>query len=107
MKIIDKIKKAQEEGVPFHSFEYFPPKTNEGVQNLFDRLSRMAKLKPTFISFTWGAGGSTFDRTIEMCATGQGAYGLETLMHLTCTNMGKDKVDIALRVCKLKEESDG
>jgi methylenetetrahydrofolate reductase (NADPH) len=38
MKIIDKIRKAQEEGRPFWSFEYFPPKTETGVMNLYDRM---------------------------------------------------------------------
>ncbi|CAM0140568.1 methylenetetrahydrofolate reductase 1 [Umbelopsis sp. WA50703] len=100
MKIVDKIAKAQEERKPFYSLEYFPPKTEVGVANLYDRMGRMAQTQPAFISCTWGAGGSTSDRTIELCATAQSTYGLETLMHLTCTNMGKDKVDLALKQAK-------
>ncbi|GAB5585370.1 methylenetetrahydrofolate reductase 1 [Umbelopsis nana] len=100
MKITEKIAKAQQEGTPFYSFEYFPPKTEVGVANLYDRLGRMAQTQPAFISCTWGAGGATADRTIGLCATAQSIYGLETLMHLTCTNMGKDKVDEALKQAK-------
>eukprot|EP00425_Heterocapsa_triquetra_P030950 CAMPEP_0195099718 /NCGR_PEP_ID=MMETSP0448-20130528/59178_1 /TAXON_ID=66468 /ORGANISM="Heterocapsa triquestra, Strain CCMP 448" /LENGTH=64 /DNA_ID=CAMNT_0040134675 /DNA_START=14 /DNA_END=204 /DNA_ORIENTATION=+ len=41
------------------SFEYFPPRTDEGVQNLRNRIVRMKGLNPMFMDFTWGAGGST------------------------------------------------
>lgn len=60
----------------------------------------MAKLGPEFISCTWGAGGSTHERTLELCSTTQSVYGLDTCMHLTCTNMEKDKIDIALKQAK-------
>ncbi|KAF7731700.1 hypothetical protein EC973_008872 [Apophysomyces ossiformis] len=100
MKIIDKIRRAQEENTLCYSFEYFPPKTEIGLANLFDRLARMASLEPTFVSCTWGAGGSTQERTLEICSTTQNIYGLETLMHLTCTNMERDKVDQALKEAK-------
>ena len=71
MKIIDKIQAHQREGTHFFSFEYFPPKTDEGVQNLFDRLDRMASFEPLWIDVTWGAGGSTAQKTIEICSTAQ------------------------------------
>ncbi|KAG0164993.1 hypothetical protein DFQ28_009392 [Apophysomyces sp. BC1034] len=100
MKIVDKINQAQEENKLSYSFEYFPPKTELGLANLFDRLARMALLKPTFVSCTWGAGGSTLERTLELCSTAQNVYGLETLMHLTCTNMEREKVDQALKEAK-------
>lgn len=60
----------------------------------------MSQLNPEFISCTWGAGGSTHDRTLELCSTAQHMYGLDTLMHLTCTNMEKDKIDLALSQAK-------
>lgn len=60
----------------------------------------MSQLQPEFISCTWGAGGSTHDRTLELCSTAQSLYGLDTLMHLTCTNMEKAKIDIALKQAK-------
>jgi methylenetetrahydrofolate reductase (NADPH) len=66
MKIIDKINKKIAAGETFYSFEYFPPKTDEGVKNLFDRQVRMAELGPTFCDITWGAGGSTADLTLTI-----------------------------------------
>ncbi|KAI9497312.1 methylenetetrahydrofolate reductase-domain-containing protein [Zychaea mexicana] len=100
MKISDKLKHAHDQHRLSYSFEYFPPKTEAGLANLFDRMGRMARCEPDFISCTWGAGGSTQGRTLEVCSTAQSVYGLETLMHLTCTNMGKDKIDRALKDAK-------
>eukprot|EP01087_Luapelamoeba_hula_P018139 TRINITY_DN580_c0_g1_i1.p1 TRINITY_DN580_c0_g1~~TRINITY_DN580_c0_g1_i1.p1 ORF type:complete len:584 (-),score=100.59 TRINITY_DN580_c0_g1_i1:78-1829(-) len=96
MKIIDKINKSQEQKRPFFSFEYFPPKTDEGTHNLFDRLDRMASFGPAWIDVTWGAGGSTASKTLEICCTSQQFIGLETMMHLTCTNMPRQEIDEAL-----------
>ncbi len=59
----------------------------------------MYQLGPHFIDVTWGAGGTTSDLTIEICQTAQSVYGLETCMHLTCTNMPLEKIDMALKVC--------
>lgn len=98
MKVIDKINRAKEEGRPFWSFEYFPPKTTAGVMNLLDRMERMYNLGPEFVDITWNAGGSSSDLTSELVATAQSVYGLETCMHLTCTNMPKEKIDAALKV---------
>ncbi|KAI3662610.1 hypothetical protein MP638_000720 [Amoeboaphelidium occidentale] len=100
MKIIDKINTAINEDRCGWSFEYFPPKTAQGVQNLFDRLERMYTLGPEFIDVTWGAGGTTSELTMEICSTAQNVYGLETCMHLTCTNMPKEKIDLALKEAK-------
>ncbi|EGG23463.1 methylenetetrahydrofolate reductase [Cavenderia fasciculata] len=103
MKIIDKIKKHKEENgatTPFYSFEYFPPKTMEGVQNLYDRLGRMLLLEPLFVDITWGAGGSTSELTLEIADTAQNICGLETMMHLTCTNMQVSQIDFALAKAK-------
>lgn len=58
----------------------------------------MSLLDPLFASFTWGAGGSTIDKTLDMCTTSQGLYGFETCMHLTCTNVVKGTVENSLKV---------
>ncbi|CAJ0846780.1 14968_t:CDS:10 [Entrophospora sp. SA101] len=100
MKIINKVQKAMEENRPYWSFEYFPPKTQQGVQNLYDRMERMYYLGPEFIDVTWNAGGTSSQLTSEIVATAQSVYGLETMMHLTCTNMPKEKIDIALKQAK-------
>ncbi|TFK29728.1 methylenetetrahydrofolate reductase [Coprinopsis marcescibilis] len=100
MKISQKIQASAKDDKVWWSFEYFPPRTAQGLQNLLDRIERMRALGPEFIDITWNAGGRTSDLTSEMVKTCQGLIGLETCMHLTCTNMPKEKVDIALRDAK-------
>lgn len=81
---------------PVVSFEYFPPKTADGVKNLYDRLERMTEEKPLFIDFTWGAGGSTSELTVELAATAKARFGVDVNMHLTCTNMEMEKTQFGL-----------
>ncbi|KJA27961.1 hypothetical protein HYPSUDRAFT_1091323 [Hypholoma sublateritium FD-334 SS-4] len=100
MKITQKIEKSSKEDKIWWSFEYFPPRTAQGLQNLLDRIERMRALGPEFIDITWNAGGRTSDLTSEMVKTCQGLIGIETCMHLTCTNMPKEKVDLALEDAK-------
>lgn len=97
MHITKKLAAAHAEGRPTYSFEYFPPKTAQGVQNLYDRMDRMHSFGPAFIDVTWGAGGRMSHLTTEMVKVAQSAYGLETCMHLTCTDMEKEKIDGGLR----------
>ncbi|GMK55498.1 hypothetical protein CspeluHIS016_0205540 [Cutaneotrichosporon spelunceum] len=100
MKITDKLLAAEREGRPFWSFEYFPPRTAQGLQNLFDRIERMRNLGPEFIDITWGAGGKNADLTSSLVEVCQGTLGIETCMHLTCTEMPKEKVEWALKQAK-------
>ena len=59
VKIIDMIKEREAKTAePFIAFEYFPPRTDEGVQNLYARLGRMKMQDPLYADFTWGAGAS-------------------------------------------------
>ena len=97
MHISSKLAFSHENSKPTFSFEFFPPKTAQGVQNLYDRMDRMHDLGPTFIDITWGAGGQRSRLTCEMVNAAQAHYGLETCMHLTCTDMEREKVDEALR----------
>ncbi|KAF2235541.1 methylenetetrahydrofolate reductase-like protein [Viridothelium virens] len=97
MHISQKLAEAERAKRPSFSFEFFPPKTAQGVQNLYDRMDRMHDLGPAFIDVTWGAGGHLSQLTCEMVRAAQSAYGLETCMHLTCTDMEKSKVDAALK----------
>ncbi|KAG8727035.1 hypothetical protein FRC12_022859, partial [Ceratobasidium sp. 428] len=100
MKVTQKIEQAEKDGRIWWSFEYFPPRTAQGLQNLLDRIERMRGLGPEFVDITWNAGGRTSDLTSELVKTCQGVIGVETCMHLTCTNMPQDKVDVALREAK-------
>ncbi|CAK4032720.1 Methylenetetrahydrofolate reductase 2 [Lecanosticta acicola] len=97
MHISKKLAAAHSTGKITHSYEYFPPKTAQGVQNLYDRMDQMHGLGPAFIDITWGAGGRHASLTNEMVKNAQEAYGLETCMHLTCTDMGVEKIDDALK----------
>lgn len=96
MHVKDMLAEAERSGRPTFSFEFFPPKTAQGVQNLYNRMDRMHGLGPSFIDITWGAGGRLAQLTCEMVNVAQSQYGLETCMHLTCTDMAKDEVDEAL-----------
>jgi methylenetetrahydrofolate reductase (NADPH) len=88
-------------GTPYFSLEFFPPKTPMGSSNLRARLDRMShSLRPLFVTVTWGAGGSTADRSIELAELCQRELGLTTCLHLTCTNMKRDMVDKALEDAK-------
>lgn len=96
MHIKDMLVEAEKSRQVTFSFEFFPPKTAQGVQNLYDRMDRMHGLGPSFIDITWGAGGNIAQLTVEMVSIAQSHYGLETCMHLTCTDMGLEKVNDAL-----------
>ena len=93
MKISEKIADYIAQDKIFYSFEFFPPKTDFGKDNLYSRIDRMASLRPAYIDVTWGAGGSTADKTLEMCKTIQKYFGLEVMMHLTCTNMSVSSIN--------------
>ena len=69
---------------PCFSFEFFPPKTPEGVRNLLSTLEELAELQPGFVSVTYGAGGSTRDRTVELVTDIKARNRIETMAHLTC-----------------------
>jgi methylenetetrahydrofolate reductase (NADPH) len=71
-------------GEPTFSFEFFPPRTDEGEQNLRAALGALRPMEPDFASVTYGAGGSTRDRTLEIVTTLTRDYGIETMAHLTC-----------------------
>jgi methylenetetrahydrofolate reductase (NADPH) len=71
-------------GEPTFSFEFFPPKTEDGWRNLRTALEALRPMEPDFASVTYGAGGSTRDRTLEIVTTLKRDYGIETMAHLTC-----------------------
>ncbi|KAF8850002.1 methylenetetrahydrofolate reductase-like protein [Acephala macrosclerotiorum] len=96
MHIKEMLAGAEPSGYPTFSFEFFPPKTAQGVQNLYERMDLMRGFGPIFIDITWGAGGRLAQLTCEMVSVAQAQYGLETCMHLTCTDMGENKVNEAL-----------
>jgi methylenetetrahydrofolate reductase (NADPH) len=71
-------------GEPVFSFEFFPPKTDEGERQLWSAISDLAPLAPTFVSVTYGAGGSTRDRTVRITSRILAETGMDAVAHLTC-----------------------
>jgi methylenetetrahydrofolate reductase (NADPH) len=91
---IDEIIAAGDE--PVFSFEFFPPKTAEGEQNLFNALEQLRELEPAFVSVTWGAGGSTRAKTIDIVTKIRRTHGLEAMAHFTCVGATVDDLRSAL-----------
>lgn len=79
-------------GRPCFSFEFFPPKTDTGLDQLRHSIAALRDLKPTFVSVTYGAGGSTRDRTIELVTEIQQHHGIDVMAHLTC--VGSDRAEL-------------
>jgi methylenetetrahydrofolate reductase (NADPH) len=99
-KITEKIAALPADGTYF-SLEFFPPKTAMGFSNLRVRLNRMEQaLRPLFVNVTWGAGGSTSQKSLELAELCQRELGLTTCLHLTCTNMSRKLIDKALEDAK-------
>jgi methylenetetrahydrofolate reductase (NADPH) len=73
---------------------------SKGVENLYERLDRMAMFGPAWVDVTWGAGGSTSKLTLDICTNSQKLIGLETMMHMTCTNMPREELQKALLKAK-------
>ncbi len=69
---------------PVFSFEFFPPKTDAGEQNLYAALRELKPLQPSFVSVTYGAGGSSREKTIEIVKRIKDEFGLEAMAHFTC-----------------------
>ncbi|KAF9036651.1 methylenetetrahydrofolate reductase-domain-containing protein [Panaeolus papilionaceus] len=99
-KLTDQIKQ-RDTSQPFYTFEFFPPRTDQGFENLMSRISRLAALNPLAMSVTWGAGGSTKERSLELAGLTQ-SQQWNTILHLTCTNMEQGLVDKVLKDAKEK-----
>jgi len=69
---------------PCFSFEFFPPKTEEGFSELLKTFEELSPLDPGFVSVTYGAGGTTRDKTIELVTRIKQTSGIEPMAHLTC-----------------------
>lgn len=74
------------------SFEIFPPKSEQGDESLIAHLDRLATRKPSFVSCTYGAGGSTRSRTIDLCQLIQSRWGLPATAHFTCVGSTREEL---------------
>jgi methylenetetrahydrofolate reductase (NADPH) len=84
------------QGSPTFSFEFFPPKTEEGLNRLYATIEHLAELRPSFVSVTYGAGGGTRDRTVEVARRIKSEIGLEPMAHLTCRGHTQEQIDSVL-----------
>ena len=82
---------------PSFSFEFFPPKSDEGVAALIQTASTLLSLQPAFVSVTYGAGGSTRARTVEVVKALKRDLGLEAMAHLTCVAASRSELRAVLR----------
>jgi methylenetetrahydrofolate reductase (NADPH) len=83
------------DGRPPHqvSFEFFPPKTDAMEARFWDSVHKLAPLHPRFVSVTYGAGGSTRERTLRMVSQIKSTTGVDAAAHLTCVAASRDEVD--------------
>jgi methylenetetrahydrofolate reductase (NADPH) len=84
------------------SVEFFPPKTEKGEENLFSEIEIIKRLKPSFCSVTYGAGGSTREKTVDLVETIHDGCGLEVMCHLTV--VGQSKAEACAVLARLKEK---
>ena len=82
------------------SFEIFPPKTEQGLASLYEELKHLSAYKPEFISVTYGAGGSTRDKTIDLSLEIRKRFGIDPLVHFTCVGAGRDEIRAYLEKVK-------
>ena len=78
---------------PTISFEIFPPKTEQGMENLLEIMPELIVLRPDFITVTYGAMGATRARTLEIASLIKNGYGMETACHLTCVGASRRELD--------------
>jgi methylenetetrahydrofolate reductase (NADPH) len=90
-------------GWPVFSFEFFPPKTDEGARNLMTTVADLQEVwKPDFVSVTYGAGGTSRDRTLDVVSAIQRDLGINAMAHLTCA--GSSREEIAAIVKRLLDD---
>ncbi len=98
MKIIDILNKRPAS----FSFEFFPPKSQDGWEQLFNTIESLKVWNPAYVSVTYGAGGSTRRQTIELVSRIKDEIGLESMAHLTCVDSSKDQILETLNSLKEK-----
>ncbi|AIB11433.1 5,10-methylenetetrahydrofolate reductase [Azospirillum argentinense] len=84
-------------GTPSVSFEFFPPKTEKMEQSLWQAIQRLAPLGPSFVSVTYGAGGSTRERTHNTVTRIQKETGIPAAAHFTCVGATREEIDAIAR----------
>ncbi len=96
MKIIDKLSS----GKPCFSFEFFPPKNEEGMGRLFETIADLRPYQPAYVSVTYGAGGSTRELTVELVTKIKDDIGLDAMAHLTCVGATREQLGEVLQLLR-------
>src|SRR5215468_8987342 len=96
MPALERICDAFGRGEPVFSFEFFPPKTDEGFTGLYETIADLKRLDPGFVSVTWGAGGSTRRKTVELVIQIQHEVSLTAMAHLSCIGSTPDQLAATL-----------
>jgi methylenetetrahydrofolate reductase (NADH) len=96
VKIIDLLRFARERGEPIFSFEFFPPKSAEGEKALFETVDALRPLGPAYVSVTYGAGGSTRLKTVELVKRLKRECEVEAMAHVTCVGSSRDEIAAVL-----------
>ena len=88
MRISERLKSEQ----PCYSFEFYPPKDDLALDALYQTIAELSQLQPGFVSVTYGAGGQTRERTLDIVARVKRVFGLEAMAHLTCAGHSRDEL---------------
>lgn len=80
------------QGLPSISFEFFPPKNEDGFAQLYRAIGELYPLHPTYVSVTYGAGGGTRQKTVDLVARIQNDLKIRTMAHLTCVGHSADEL---------------
>jgi len=78
------------------SFEFFPPKTDDGFRSLFRTIEKLRSRDPDFVSVTWGAGGSTRRKTVDLVIEIQRELGITAMAHLSCVDSAREQLETTL-----------
>ncbi len=92
MRITEILEAARKRGEPVFTFEFFPPKTEDGERALMQTIGALRPLQPSWVSVTYGAGGSTRAKTVELVRRLKGESGIEPMAHVTCVGSSRDEV---------------
>lgn len=79
------------------SFEFFPPKTNQGRKQIYQSIARLKNMNPDFFSVTYGAGGTTAERTLEIASALTNLAQVTCVAHITCVGMNREEVQGLLK----------
>ncbi|MBR6916090.1 MAG: methylenetetrahydrofolate reductase, partial [Clostridia bacterium] len=97
-----KISKIISSGVPSLSFEIYPPKVDTALEDVKEAARKIAALSPSFMSVTYGAGGTTAGLTLEVADAVENGFGVTALAHMTCLSSDKSVINEHLRSLREK-----